>query len=1278
MKKFITVILILTLLIPTHGFASQLTPSAGMFYKDLIQQSIVDTIEDDTLPIRNVSEESDDEVRIFVNVTKGKKEYVLKEMKKRGVDFSIKHDFDEIIYGFSGTTYQKDIRKIEELAHVESVRIANRHNTLISESKKIINTGKVVDTEYSLYGDGMLIAILDSGIYVEHPNLTLPSNATPKYTQQEAELKLQEKGLPGRYYSPKVPIGYDFADKDNDIYLNLFGDMMDSHGTHVAGISAGSGEFPDALQGIAPHAQIMGLKIFGDLDHHNAYEDDIVAAILYAIEMDADVINMSIGEPSSFTDENAPEHMAIKKAVDKGIIVAVAAGNGGYSTMSVGKPLAINPDISTVEKPGIWKDAIQVASVHNTSIIGPLKYFTTDGTVEEVVQFQEQSNETQHVPDIVETLGSGVYDVVYVGDGQPEYYEGIDVRGKVVFAYRTGNYFYRDIQKTAEENGAVALIILRNSTHTENRVIKLVDPQIPVVCFRKDDGLRLLDEIHNKNKQIKMQFGNVKIANENAYKMAADSAYGLTPDLQMKPDVSAPGEKIWSLISRNKYELMSGTSMATPHVAGASILLSQYLQNEKGMIKDRSLVEEVKVRLMNTALPVEDPDNINNTGVLRLPYSPRRQGAGLINIDEAIRTNTLIFTTLNNGERVGSIALKQISKTTNFTVNIDHQLVDEVEYNVTSIILTDGKAGQRLSMETNIVSNGKLMLNGTDITKSQHKITIGSGISQLQFSLDVGSTPTENFVEGFIVFSPVNSDEPVLSIPYVGFYGDWNKPRIIDPSEAHASSFTGITGLYDPDFLKLFESSSNPIHLMKKQGKLWGFTQLGRSLYGSTYNEAQSGFSPNGDGNKDRVMPVYTLLRNAKTFRIEVQDVNGNLIKTIFYNMQFEDGSKRIDDYIDDEDLEEEYDDDEDEEHDHDATKESQYRSLKYGIAKNVTKYGRWYTRDAKLFSWDGTDEAGKVVAEGQYFIVTKATIDFPGVQQQIYKMPVKVDLTKPVVTDITIDAENKRVTWKCADTDILGFGVFVNNKHMGSTDQLSMNVSSIKESDEVVILAFDHAENYAIYSNVENADISGALFHGTTTSSQEGKKGKPVEISGTTVIPVKWSMTLKNPVGEIVSTTEVNELTTLFYYIWKPKANDINGKYTVILEATDAYNRITTKTWTFNHKQYDVIYLNFDTYNEGRIVESNIFKRNELPMVVMASSKDIKTSHQYILKLISPTGKVTFIPVTSKTEDLLEWEYQFPQHSEIGKYTVELFTWDSLDSMNILSKKMTRTVTVQ
>ena len=119
------------------------------------------------------------------------------------------------------------------------------------------------------------------------------------------------------------------------------------------------------------------------------------------------------------------------------------------------------------------------------------------------------------------------------------------------------------------------------------------------------------------------------VAPSSKYSMSSFSSWGFTPDLRLKPEVAAPGGNIYSSVPGGTYEFMSGTSMATPQMAGVSAVVLQRVQNDPlfASMSAREKVDVVQNLIMGTAAPIADP--LQDTGD---PYSPRKQGSGLANV----------------------------------------------------------------------------------------------------------------------------------------------------------------------------------------------------------------------------------------------------------------------------------------------------------------------------------------------------------------------------------------------------------------------------------------------------------------------------------------------------------------------------------------------------------------------------------------------------------------------------------------------------------------------
>lgn len=168
-------------------------------------------------------------------------------------------------------------------------------------------------------GEGVVIAIIDTGVDYNHPDL-----------------------------KDNIIGGKDFTGK---------GDYLDGngHGTHVAGTIAASNS-GSGIVGVAPKAKILALKALRD-DGSGDIEA-VIEAIRYATQYGVDVINMSLGGP------HYPElHEAVKEAVAKGIIICAAAGNDGDG----------NPRTEEVSYPGMYPEVIEVGAVDYK---GQLAYFS--------------------------------------------------------------------------------------------------------------------------------------------------------------------------------------------------------------------------------------------------------------------------------------------------------------------------------------------------------------------------------------------------------------------------------------------------------------------------------------------------------------------------------------------------------------------------------------------------------------------------------------------------------------------------------------------------------------------------------------------------------------------------------------------------------------------------------------------------------------------------------------------------------------------------------------
>ncbi|MCA1032107.1 S8 family serine peptidase [Bacillus timonensis] len=380
--------------------------------------------------------------------------------------------------------------------------------------------------------------------------------------------------------------GHDLVDGDDDP-METMGDSNQKtmHGTHVAGIIAANGR----VKGVAPDAEIIAYRALGPGGVGTS--EQVIAAIEQAIKDNVDIINLSLG--SSVNGPDWPTSLALDKAVEKGIIAVTSSGNSG-------------PNIWTVGSPGTSSKAISVGAT-----TPPLEIpFLTYGMEEKQINLNP-------------LLGAREWsfkrpvEITSAGIGYENQFN--DVQGKVVLIER-GEITFTQKAMNARNAGAIGVIIFNNEQGNFEGSLE-VELDIPVVSISKEDGTWLLQKIVEKNGKIRT------LSKQQQDLVASFSSRGpVTETWEIKPDVVAPGVAIDSTVP-NGYMSMQGTSMAAPHVAGACALIKQ--------VHPTWTPTQIKAALMNTAKKLTDEDGIT--------YNTNEQGAGRIQIEEAIHTETLIY-----------------------------------------------------------------------------------------------------------------------------------------------------------------------------------------------------------------------------------------------------------------------------------------------------------------------------------------------------------------------------------------------------------------------------------------------------------------------------------------------------------------------------------------------------------------------------------------------------------------------------------------------------------
>ncbi|EPD49649.1 hypothetical protein HMPREF1210_03096 [Paenisporosarcina sp. HGH0030] len=1040
----------------------------------------------------------------------------------------VKHRYYEGFNGFSVETEFQNIKDIQSIPGVTNVHIARTFQENMASSKELVQAQKVWE-QYGYKGEGLVVAVVDSGIDYTHKDMNLSdtAKAKEKWTQDKINQKFTETDVNEIWYSEKVPTGYDWADNDTNV---IPGTKGSPHGTHVAGtIGANGDETKGAVAGIAPGVQLLAEKVFSD-NGGGAYEDDIIAGIEHAVTMSADVINMSLGVDAGYVDEDFdPIQKSIRVATEQGTLVVVAAGNSAYSTknniiLSSLRPYAENPDIGTVGAPGVSPYALSVASYENTKL--HLNALADPSGFS--VPFKDQTQfPASYNFKVSKVLSPDVpYDLVYVGEGKnaSDYPKGktdyIAVV-KLLNPYSTVS----TIQFTAKSAGAKAIIMIPPAVWSDYSSLPVTPTAAPTASTSKAEGEAL---ISNMSKLPSGQYLTMKLSSDTSVDnpakdtMSHFSSIGSPSTLDFKPEISAPGGNIYSTVPGNDYEIMSGTSMAAPHVAGGSALLLQALY-QKGLTHSEDTVLKAKLALMNTANIAMDPRTNGE-----VPYSPRVQGSGIMKIQNAINTPVIVTSRNTPLEQAGAVALKEIGQNTSFKLNMEafdtpkgKNNSDDIEYNVYVDLLKDKTEMKEFDLD----SDGQLdtkeyltltseRINGATVTVNDNEVTDKTGAlvkikpgqtKMLTVNVNLPDSLKKNsFVEGFVRLVPVAKDQDKavpLTVPYMGFYGEWDEPGNIDAPAWEKDAFVGYTALWD-------ESAER--------------YPLGYNPYSDTFSLNHIAFSPNYIN--DGIFPSFQALRNLEKVEMYVEDQSGNLIKN-------------LGDF-------------------------SEYTGTPWKFRKNIMSYGDIMYGGYK---WDMKDTSGQFVPDGIYQYVIKSTLEYENAKPQIVKMPMTVDSIAPTVSNIQVTPKNGKyeVSFDAQDnaTDFNSALLWVN----GNFYSPAVGVKSILSNTEpqsIVILAIDYAGNqsYKVWGDPSYIKYTMAVQTISITPTANINKSKPAKISAWAYSRVDWTINVKDASGKIVDSFKVENEHSLKTQ-WVPNTDLQNGTYSISVDVVtkDGFKVTTT-----------------------------------------------------------------------------------------------------------------------
>lgn len=573
----------------------------------------------------------------------------------------------------------------------------------------------------NITGKGIKVGVLDTGVDYNHPDLKdaykggydfVDNDANPMETTYEDWIKAGKPEYPGLVY-----------------YTN--------HGTHVAGtIAAQKKNNADyAVKGVAPDVDLYAYRVLGPWGGGNTA--GILAGMDKAIADGMDVINMSLGAQTN--DPLYATSVAVNNAMLSGVATVVAAGNNGPNEKTLGSPGTAALGISVGASDAAMSIPTFSASVSNE-------------------KFENMQLLGKDFPDKLEDLQGQSLPIVFAGLGKSADFTGKDLNGKIALIQR-GEITFDEKIKNAKKAGAKAVIVYNNADEQISAYLGEGVGLIPSFRLSKADGERLkaLGEVSFKFETL----SNTKTEGDH---LADFSSRGpVNGNYDIKPDVVAPGVSIFSTAPEyindpqdginygNAYVRLSGTSMASPHVAGTVALILQEHPEYTPF--------DVKSALMNTS------DDLNGKN------SVYEVGAGRIDAYQAVHTDTSIKV-LDKTQNIENGKVVEIDEQTGSIVFGRHVKQGDKPIEASKKVVVQNNSKDEKSFKVEVEYHGErtgiqdAVKNGIQV-EVPASLTVASGQSQeLQPKITIPASAAKGRYEGYIHVTNANNPSETYQIPF--------------------------------------------------------------------------------------------------------------------------------------------------------------------------------------------------------------------------------------------------------------------------------------------------------------------------------------------------------------------------------------------------------------------------------------------------------------------------------------------------------------------------------
>ncbi|KAJ1912754.1 hypothetical protein H4219_005483 [Mycoemilia scoparia] len=594
--------------------------------------------------------------------------------------------------------------------------------------------------KYGLTGKGVKIGIIDTGVDYNHPYLG------------------------ACWKTPNCPFqyGYDFVGDQYDFNKGIPPspgplplDTCDGHGTHIAGIVAANGSL---FTGVAPGATLGVYRVISCATGGQTTDDILLKAMEMAQRDGMDIINMSFGGPTAWT-ENALA-VAASELVKRGIIVTSSLGNSGVDGLFTSLSPAVGEGVM-----GVGAFEIETISFLALNVVSEI------GSDTMAVTMSPTSLPFSYNKDVP---------IVWATSDQDSSGEGCapldkdKVAGNIVFALR-GNCTFVEKANFAQDAGAVGLLIGNTQessvTPTGDRSVNI---RMGIISL--NDTAIMKEYLKSNHTYLSTEQRVITYPDTSVGKMSFFSPYGPDPELRTTPAFAAPGSQILSTypLALGGFRTLFGTSMSAPYAAA---IMALTLEANKKWGLD---IEELKSMVQQQSTLVLNPDT-------NRPVSVLWQGSGKSNVTNLMESNVLacpgslhLNYTMPREKVKLNIALKNIFGNKNVVYQLDHIAADSI-----SAFLPNGSYTSDTYVDQKRSTSASINFRPGDhvgIIKPKTEKNIS-----LTITPPATLTPDGRwFYSGYIVVNtysiPSNRrNKNTIHIPYSGYLGDYRQYPIMDP-----------------------------------------------------------------------------------------------------------------------------------------------------------------------------------------------------------------------------------------------------------------------------------------------------------------------------------------------------------------------------------------------------------------------------------------------------------------------------------------------------------------